>query len=112
MKVRKLSNQSEIKQIVEIWYEVSIKAHDFISKDYWKQNKEAMIKTYLPNSETYLAIIDDEIVWFVSIIDNFLAAIFVKTNRQGRWKGFKAISENIDENTNEIELLMKWNKLS
>lgn len=48
MEIRKLESE-DILPVVELWYETSIEAHDFISADYWKENKEAMATQYLPN---------------------------------------------------------------
>ena len=45
MEIRKLKSE-DISQVVELWYETSIEAHDFISADYWKENKEAMATQY------------------------------------------------------------------
>lgn len=86
MKIRKLESK-DIATVVELWYETSIQAHDFISSDYWKANKEAMTKTYLPNSETYLVETENEITGFVAMVDNYLAAIFVKETEQGKGIG-------------------------
>lgn len=142
MEIRKLEN-NDIVEVVELWYETSIKAHDFISPDYWKENKEAMGTIYLPNSETYLAIKEGNIIGFIAMAENYLAAIFVKNNMQGngvgknllnyikerretiqlkvykknynsvnfyKRQGFKILSENMEEVTNEVELLMEWSK--
>ena len=86
MEIRKLKS-NDIAVVVELWFDISIQAHNFISPDYWKENKKAMAETYLPNSETYLAIINDEIVGFVAMVDNFLAALFVQTKMQGQGIG-------------------------
>ena len=65
----------------------SIIAHDFIPADYWKKNKNAMASIYLPNSETYLAIVEEKIIGFVAMVDNLLAAIFVDNQIQGKGIG-------------------------
>jgi putative acetyltransferase len=83
IKIRKLKNE-EISTIVELWYETSIDAHYFISKEYWKANKTEMKEKYIPNSETYVAEIDKNIAGFISLMDNYLAAIFVKPQEQGK----------------------------
>ncbi|WP_282037367.1 GNAT family N-acetyltransferase [Saccharicrinis aurantiacus] len=82
MEIRELKNK-DIDAVVELWYNVSIQAHSFIPNDYWEKNKEAMASQYLPGSECYLAIIEEKIVGFVAMVDNYLAAIFVQTNMQG-----------------------------
>ncbi|MDA3907060.1 MAG: N-acetyltransferase [Bacteroidales bacterium] len=142
MEIRKLES-IDITTVVELWYEVSVQAHNFISPEYWNKNKEAMATQYLPNSETYLAIDEGAIVGFVSMMESYLAAIFVQTNMQGLGigkkllyyikdkretiqlkvfkknsnsvqfytkQGFKILSKNTEESTNEIEFLMEWKK--
>jgi putative acetyltransferase len=91
MEIRKMESH-DIKKVVELWYETSLQAHDFISPDYWKENKEAMAGKYLPESETYLAMEEGNIVGFVSMIDNYLAAIFIKTDKQGSGTGKKLLN--------------------
>lgn len=88
--IRKLQ-PSEIDETVALWYTVSVKAHDFISAEYWEANKEAMAQTYLPNSDTYVFIANNTIGGFVSMVDTFLAAIFVDTNLQGKGIGTQLI---------------------
>ena len=86
MEIRKLEDK-DILDVVELWYDVSIIAHDFISADYWKENKEAMAKEYLPNSETYVAVVNDEIVGFIAMAENYLAALFVNNNMRSNGIG-------------------------
>jgi len=142
MEIRKLEDK-EINKVVELWYQVSIQAHSFISSDYWKENREAMATQYLPSSESYIAVDKDKLMGFVSMIDTYLAAIFVQTDMQGQGigkkllnhvkkrnatiqlkvykknanslqfytrQGFKILSENTEESTNEMEYLMEWKK--
>ena len=142
MQITRLEEHN-IAEVVELWYEASVKAHDFIPLKYWKDNKKAMAETYLPASETYLLLEHDNIVGFASLLDDFLAAIFIRTNMQGRGlgshllqyimtihtkiqlkvycnnissvsfykrHGFRVLSEEIDKETNQKELLMEWSK--
>ncbi|WP_211227825.1 N-acetyltransferase [Spirochaeta cellobiosiphila] len=78
---------NDIPAIVDIWYEVSLDAHKFIAKEYWANNRDIMEKKYIPQSETYIAIHNEQIVGFVSLIDNYLAAIFVRIEYQGKGIG-------------------------
>jgi len=102
MHIRKLKT-SDIDQIVQLWYETSVQAHDFIPASYWMQNKTKMASEYLPQSQTYLAIIDDQIAGFVSMIDNYLAAIFIKTEMQRKGIG-KRLIDYIKQQRNTIQL--------
>ena len=142
MKINKLKN-SDINTVIDLWYDASIKAHHFISSEYWNMNKITMATKYLPNSETYLAIENNDIVGFIAMADNYLAAVFVKTSMQGHGIGtqllnyiknrrslielkvykknfesvkfykkqnFKFVSEEVEEETGEIESYMRWTK--
>ncbi len=75
--------KDEITEAVEIWYEASKEAHSFIPIDYWKANRSTMKYKYLPISETYVAANEQGILGFVSLMENHLAAIFVRPENQG-----------------------------
>jgi len=102
MKIRKLKS-NDIAVVVELWYDTSVQAHNFISSEYWEENKKAMANVYLPNSETYLAIRNDNIDGFISMVDNLLSALFVKTNFQGNGIGKKLLNY-IKERRETIQL--------
>ncbi len=93
----------DIKTVVELWYQTSIVAHNFIPESYWEKNKDAMASIYLPNSETYVAIEDEIIVGFISMAENFLAAIFVDKKNQGKGIG-KRLLNFIKKKREKIQL--------
>ncbi len=86
MEIKKFEGK-DIDTVVELWYKTSIIAHNFIPNNYWGKNKEAMASIYLPNSETYLAITQGKIIGFISMAENYLAAIFVDSKTQGKGIG-------------------------
>ncbi|WP_321287935.1 N-acetyltransferase [uncultured Sunxiuqinia sp.] len=93
----------DVETVVELWYQTSIIADDFIPESYWGKNKDAMASIYLPNSETYVAIEDEKIVGFVSMAENILAAIFVEKKIQGKGIGKKLLNF-IKRRRNRIQL--------
>ena len=88
-----------IPEIVDLWYEVSIQAHSFISQEYWKANIQLMKKKYVPMSETYLFVDKGIILGFISLVDDYLAAIFVKSKNQGNGIGSSLIKYAKDHRT-------------
>ena len=86
MKIELFKN-TDLDEIVELWYETSIKTHNFIPVGYWRTNKEVMKTEYLPNSETYLAIKTGKIIGFISMKRDYLAGLFVKNDVQGEGVG-------------------------
>jgi putative acetyltransferase len=89
--------------LVNLWFEVSLKAHDFISKGYWEAQKRDMKEKYLPIADTYIIEDSHKIVGFISMVDTYLAAIFIDNNSQGRGYG-KNLLQYIKGQKQHIEL--------
>ena len=45
--IRKL-NEADIDKVMDIWMKSTIKAHDFISKEYWQNNYNTVKHSNLP----------------------------------------------------------------
>ncbi len=102
MLIRKLQ-PADIPSVVEIWYQASLVAHNFIPAAYWQEHKPAMAETYLPNSETYLAVTDEQVFGFISLTGNYLAALFIRPEAQRRGIG-KLLLDYVKEKRETIEL--------
>ncbi|WP_050181032.1 GNAT family N-acetyltransferase [Domibacillus robiginosus] len=83
----RLKKENEIEDLVKIWYEGSLIAHDFIDETYWKSQRNDMKEKYLPLSETYVIADETEIVGFISMVDSYLAALFIDHSHQGNGYG-------------------------
>lgn len=77
--------------IIAIWLEASIKAHDFMSQEYWESKVADMQNIYIPASETYVHDNYGTIEGFISICDDTVAAIFVRPTSQGKGIGSELI---------------------
>ncbi|MCL7749586.1 hypothetical protein [Halalkalibacter alkaliphilus] len=44
----RVSKKVEIDKMLDIWYEGSLIAHEFINKDYWKSQRNEMKDKYFP----------------------------------------------------------------
>lgn len=91
--IRKMHHiEDEINQVMSIWLEATIKAHHFIPTTYWQKSYHLVKETYLPQSDTYVYIENNEIVAFISIIDeDFIGAIFVSSRQHRKGIGGKLI---------------------
>lgn len=90
--IRKLRNE-DIEKVMKIWKDSTIKAHEFISKEYWENNYDVVKNTYIPMSETFIYEIENKIKGFISVINNeFIGALFVDINCQGLGVGSKLIN--------------------
>ncbi|RBQ26721.1 GNAT family N-acetyltransferase [Arcobacter sp. CECT 9188] len=87
--IRKLGI-NDINQLMKIWLEVNIKTHDFIPKQYWKEQYDN-VKDLLPKSEIYVYEKNQIIIAFVGCIDNYIAGIFVSASYQSKGIGKKLL---------------------
>ena len=124
----------DIDAVMQIWLNTNIQAHSFISPDYWQSNFDT-VKGMMPLAEVYVYEDDctKQIGGFIGMNDNYIEGIFGKQllnyAKEGKstlrlsvyQKNKKAIrfylreefaiqSENIDNNTDEKEFVMVWNR--
>lgn len=95
--IRKLKN-TDIDKLMDIWLESTVKAHNFISREYWENNYKVVKDEYIPISETFVYKEDGEIKGFISIINNkFIGALFVDIRFQGMGIGTKLINYSVEK---------------
>lgn len=136
--------EKDIPDVLQIWLETNIRAHNFIEKEYWTGNYE-MVKQILPEAEVY--VYEDEkngqIAGFIGMNNQYVEGLFVKESAQSRGigkqlldhaksrktelrlgvyqKNMRAVrfylrenfliqAEQVDEDTNETEYIMGWEK--
>ena len=78
--IRKLLN-GDIDRIADIWLKTNLKAHYFISNQYWKSNYE-LVKEMMSQSEVYVFEADKMIQGFVGLNDEYIEGIFVSEEMQ------------------------------
>jgi putative acetyltransferase len=93
----------EIQRLVEIWISGSLRAHDFIDPEYWMSGKKEMAEKYLPMSRSYVIEQNGVIAGFVSMVDDYLAALFVDEAYQKKGYG-KLLLDYIKEKHKTIQL--------
>lgn len=94
--------KNDINDVMEIWKNENIKAHQFIKKEYWENNYN-YVKEILPNAEIYVYIIEENIVGFIGLENNYIEGIFIDTNNQCKGIG-TALLNKIKENKNTLTL--------
>lgn len=85
----------DLDQLIAIWLDASIDAHDFIDPSYWRSRADDMRNIYIPASETYVYESDGAIRGFFCLYQNQLAALFVSPADQGRGIGRRLLDEAV-----------------
>lgn len=110
--IRKL-NTSDIDKVMDIWIKSTIKAHNFINKEYWQNSYDTVKNVYIPISDTFVYEDDEGIKGFISIINNdFIGALFVDTYYQGNGIGKKLINYAMNKYDDLKLAVYKENKTS
>ncbi|MCI9976159.1 N-acetyltransferase [Clostridioides difficile] len=105
------SNDKDINKIMEIWKESTIKAHNFINKEYWENNYNTVKNEYIPISDTFVYEDGQEIKGFISIINkSFIGALFINSNYQNLGIGSKLLDYATKEYKNLSLAVYKDNK--
>ena len=84
---------SDIDQIIPIWLEASIKAHDFVKSEFWESKVRDMREVYIPASETYVYDQEGVVIGFISLGGETIAALFVTPSYQGAGIGSKLMAK-------------------
>lgn len=66
----------DLNQVMELWLNGNIEAHDFIPRNYWESNAP-MVREQLLRAEIYVYETDGKILGFVGLQGDYLAGIFV-----------------------------------
>ena len=83
--IRKLQ-KADINRVADIWLKTNLKAHFFISEQYWISNYE-FVKEILPQAEVYVYEDDKMIQGFIGINDEYIEGIFVSDEMQSQGIG-------------------------
>ncbi|BBR38756.1 hypothetical protein WP3W19E03_12810 [Aeromonas veronii] len=70
---------TDLDAAVELWYQASLQAHDFISTAFWQAQRAAMRDSYLPASKSWVYEEDGQLLAFISWYQGSVAALFIVT---------------------------------
>lgn len=85
--------KSDDQAIIQIWFDASIISHNFIHKDFWVLEKKNVEEKYLPMAETFVKEVNGNVVGFISLIDNYIGALFISPEHQGKGIGTELINK-------------------
>ena len=92
-----------LEEVMEIWLQTNINAHDFIEREYWINNFD-LVKKLLPDAKVYIFQEDNIIKGFIGVIeDGYIAGLFVKEKYQREGIGEKLL-KYIKPKYNQLKL--------
>lgn len=79
MKIRQY-HPSDLNAVLDSWEVATRLAHAFMSNDFIAQERINVAEIYLPNTDTWVAEIDGNVVGFIALMGNEVGAIFLQPN--------------------------------
>lgn len=79
-----------------IWFEASRRAHAFLGEERLTEQRKLIEQSYLPDAETWVALIDGKPVGFIGLLETFIGGLFVDPDRQGAGIGQALIAHALD----------------
>jgi putative acetyltransferase len=86
-------HRADCEAVLDLWLKASLLAHDFVPPAFWHEQLTAMRDHYLPQAETLVLQENDQLLGFVSLHEQRLAALFVSPHAQGRGLGRQLLDE-------------------
>ena len=83
--IRKLQ-KADLNDVANLWLDTNLKAHNFISAEYWNTNFE-FVKEMLPQAEVYVYENDKKIHGFIGLNGEYIEGIFVEKNMRSKGIG-------------------------
>ncbi|MGN5139749.1 N-acetyltransferase [Aeromonas sp. 164P] len=99
--IRPLS-ATDLDAAVELWYQTSVQAHDFIPAAFWHEQQAAMRDIYLPASKRVYEE-DGQLLGFISWYQGSVAAIFIAPRWQSQGLG-RQLLEHLKARYDRLEL--------
>ncbi len=90
--------KTDVNRVAEIWLETNLKAHNFISAQYWKSNFEA-VKEMLPQAKVYVYDDGQNIQGFIGLNGEYIEGFFVSDENQSQGIGKLLLNHIKNKNT-------------
>lgn len=81
----------DLPSVLNIWLKSNLDAHSFIAATYWESHLEYM-KQVLPQADIYVYEIQNQVVAFAGLENNYIAGIFVQQKKRSQGIGKQLLS--------------------
>ena len=94
--------KTDITKVADIWLDTNIKAHNFISAQYWESNYE-LVKEMLLQAEVFVCESNGKIQGFIGLNGDYIEGIFVCDRLQSQGIG-KLLLDFVKEKRMKLHL--------
>jgi len=96
-------SEADLNDVLSSWENASKIAHPFLKKDFQAQVRKDIPGLYLPNADTWVVKVDNQVVGFIALIGNEIGAIFLQPEHHGKKIG-KLMMDKAQELHGDLEV--------
>lgn len=82
MEIREYEN-SDLDSVLSSWESATRLAHPFMTEEFLAQERRNTAEIYLPNTDTWVAEVEGEVIGFVALMGNEIGGLFVQPSHHG-----------------------------
>ncbi len=94
---------ADLDSVLSSWENASKVAHPFLKEEFQAQERKNIPELYIPNADTWVVEVDDQVVGFIALIGNEVGAIFLQPAHQGKKIG-KLMMDKAKELHGDLEV--------
>ena len=94
---------ADLDSVLSSWENASKVAHPFLREEFQAQERKNIPELYIPNADTWVVEVDDQVVGFIALIGNEVGAIFLQPVHQGKKIG-KLMMDKAKELHGDLEV--------
>jgi len=102
VKIRQYKN-SDLSAVLSSWETATRLAHPFMTDVFIAQERINVTEIYMPNTDTWVVEIDDNVEGFIALMGNEIGAIFLQPSYHGKGMG-KALMDKAQELHGDLQV--------
>lgn len=95
--------ESDLAAVLESWEVATRMAHEFMTDEFIAQERKNVAELYLPNTDTWVAEVEGNVVGFIALMGNEVGAIFLQPSNHGKGIG-KALMDKAQSLHGDLEV--------
>ena len=97
--------KSDLEAVLSSWERATRLAHSFMTDEFIEQERKNVAEIYMPNTDTWVAVINGEVKGFIALMGNEVGALFLQPEYHGRGIG-KALMNKAQELHGDLEVVV------
>jgi putative acetyltransferase len=102
VRIRQYS-ETDLESVLDSWEVATRLAHEFMTDEFIAQERKNVAEIYLPNTDTWVAEVDNEVKGFIALMGSEVGALFLQPECHGKGIG-KALMDKARELHGNLEV--------